>query len=178
MSSPLAEAFAASSELSDSKAQMTALEKIIADPAADVDALAVKEQAVVRLGELLAEHKLADKIIALVASLRPFFAQVAKAKTAKIVRTLIDQLAKIPGTSELQMQLCRDSIAWCKAEKRSFLRQRIEAKLGALLLEAKKYTEALALLEELLREVKRCAAHHRRQPRVRVHTHARTPAHT
>jgi len=134
---------------------MAALEKIIADPLADADALATKEQAVTRVGDLYAEHKLADKLIALVVALRPFFGQVAKAKTAKIVRTLIDQLAKIPDTRELQMQLCRDSIEWCKSEKRSFLRQRIQARLAALLLEAKKYTDALSLLEELLREVKR-----------------------
>jgi len=154
MASPLAEALAAASELAPA-AEMAALEKIIDDPAADADAVGVKEQAVARLGELCAEHKLADKLVALVVKLRPFFALVAKAKTAKIVRTLIDSLAKIPDTRELQMQLCRDSIEWCKAEKRSFLRQRIQAKLGALLLEAKMYTDALKLLEELLREVKR-----------------------
>ena len=63
-----------------------------------------------RLGELCAEHKLADKLIALVVALRPFFAQVAKAKTAKMVRTLIDQLAKIPDTRELQMQLVATTV--------------------------------------------------------------------
>ena len=55
-----------------------------------------------------------------------------------------------------QMRLCRDSVEWCTTEKRSFLRQRIQARLAALLVEAKKYTDALTLLEELLREVKRC----------------------
>ena len=153
--STLAEALAASKELKTETEEMAALEKIIADPASDAESVAAKETAVVRLGELCASNKLADKLVAMVVALRPFFAQVAKAKTAKIVRTLIDQLAKIPDTRDLQMQLCRDSIEWCKAEKRSFLRQRVQAKLGALLLEAKKYTEALALLEELLREVKR-----------------------
>jgi 26S proteasome regulatory subunit N6 len=152
--SHLAESLTSSLELSGS-AEMAALESIITDSAADPESIGVKEQAVTRLAELCAEHKLADKLSALVVALRPLFAQVAKAKTAKIVRTLIDQLAKIPDTHDLQMKLCRDSIEWCTAEKRSFLRQRIQARLAALLVEAKKYTDALTLLEELLREVKR-----------------------
>ena len=55
----------------------------------------------------------------------------------------------------LQMRLCRDAIEWCTAEKRSYLRQRIQARLASLLLDSKQYTDALALLTELLREVKR-----------------------
>jgi len=131
------------------------LEALVASEASDADALVAKEAAIQSLSELYAEAKQADKLVAMVAALRPFFSVVAKAKTAKIVRNLIDQLAKIPDTLPLQMQLCRDSIAWCKAEKRSFLRQRVEARLAALMLESKMYTEALALLDELLREVKR-----------------------
>ena len=100
--SHLAESLAASSELSGS-AEIAALERIISDSAVDPESIGVKEQAVTRLAELCAEHKLADKLIALMVALRPLFAQVAKAKTAKIVRTLIDQLAKIPDTHELQV---------------------------------------------------------------------------
>ena len=131
------------------------LEAKVASQATDTDSLVAKEEAIHLLSEHYAETAQADKLVALVAALRPFFAVVAKAKTAKIVRTLIDQLAKIPNTLPLQMQLCRDSIAWCKAEKRSFLRQRVEARLAALLLESKMYTDALALLDELVREVKK-----------------------
>uniref|UniRef100_A0A7S2J8I1 PCI domain-containing protein n=1 Tax=Haptolina brevifila TaxID=156173 RepID=A0A7S2J8I1_9EUKA len=134
---------------------MAELEKSIASPDVSPESIAAKEQAIHQLGELYVQNGLADKLVSLVSSLRPFFAVVPKAKTAKIVRMLIDQLSKIPNTLALQMQLCRDSIEWCKAEKRSFLRQRVQARLAALLLEGKMYTDALALLEELLKEVKR-----------------------
>lgn len=149
-----ADALAAALELSGPK-EMSALEQIVMAPETDADAIGVKESAIMKLGELYAEAKLADKLTAMVVALRPYFSICPKAKTAKIVRMLIDSLAKIPGTRDTQMQLCRDSIEWCKQEKRSFLRQRIQSRLASLLLQAKNYTEALALLDELLREVKR-----------------------
>jgi len=71
------------------------------------------------------------------------------------VKTLLDQLARIPDTLALQMRLCESSIEWCKVQKRSFLRQRIQARLAALMLENKQYTDALELLGTLLSEVKR-----------------------
>lgn len=36
---------------------------------------------------------------------------------------------------EMQIELCRQVVAWCNAQKRTFLRQRIESRLAALLFE-------------------------------------------
>ncbi|CAL2229537.1 unnamed protein product [Prunus armeniaca] len=44
---------------------------------------------------------------------------------------------------------------WTRAEKQTFLRQRVEAKLASLLMESKEYSEALSLLSGLITEVRR-----------------------
>jgi 26S proteasome regulatory subunit N6 len=115
----------------------------------------VKEQAIYKLGELYAKLGEADSLRSLLTQIRPFFDAIAKAKTAKIVRTLIDLVARIPDTINLQIELCQESIEWAKGEQRTFLRQRIEARLASLYLETDAYTQALRLLTTLLREVKR-----------------------
>ncbi|KAL8107171.1 hypothetical protein AgCh_023833 [Apium graveolens] len=80
---------------------------------------------------------------------------VPKAKTAKIVPGIIDTVAKIPGTSDLQVSVCKKIVEWTRAEKRTFFRQWIEARLAALLMESKEYSEALNLLVGLIKEVRR-----------------------
>ena len=115
----------------------------------------LKEQAICKLGELYADSARVKDIQALMIGIRPFFANIPKAKTAKIVRTLIDLVAKVPGAGAEQMQMCLDTIEWCKQEKRTFLRHRIQAKLAAMYFESRDFTKAMALTEELLREVKK-----------------------
>jgi hypothetical protein len=51
--------------------------------------------------------------------------------------------------------LCEDVISWCRLEKRSFLRQRIEAKLANLLLQRRDTMAALKLVNSLLGELKK-----------------------
>jgi len=90
-----------------------------------------------------------------VRELRPFFAAIPKARTAKLVRSVIDALDAVPGARELAVALCEETVAWCRAEKRSFLRLRVQIRLATLLLGAGRLAPALALLGGVLREVKK-----------------------
>jgi len=87
--------------------------------------------------------------------IRPFFTDLPKAKTAKIVRTLIEMVGTIKGTDNAQIEICKESIEWSTQEKRTFLRQRIESRLATLYFSKKEFTEALTLLTRLLREVRK-----------------------
>ena len=80
---------------------------------------------------------------------------VPKAKTAKIVRNIIDILATVKGHDELQVELCKEQMAWAREEKRTFLRHRVELRLSTLYLDMKMYQDALKLIGSLAFEVKK-----------------------
>mmetsp|Transcript_97661 Transcript_97661/g.237487 ORF Transcript_97661/g.237487 Transcript_97661/m.237487 type:complete len:448 (+) Transcript_97661:40-1383(+) len=114
-----------------------------------------RERAIYALGEFLVAQKRPGDISALSKELRPLFVELPKAKTAKIVRTLIDLLARTPNSRALQIGMCADCVEWCQGEKRTFLRQRVETRLAGLYLQESRYQEALELLTRLLAEVKK-----------------------
>lgn len=70
------------------------------------------------------------------------------------MRVIIDAISQVPGTTQLQLELCNEQVEWCRAEKRTFLRQRIEIRLASLHLQMREYNKALSLISELLREVR------------------------
>uniref|UniRef100_A0A803L5R6 26S proteasome regulatory subunit Rpn6 N-terminal domain-containing protein n=1 Tax=Chenopodium quinoa TaxID=63459 RepID=A0A803L5R6_CHEQI len=124
------------------------LQRVLGDLSSSPDNLSIKEQAITKLTEFLTQENKAENLLT---QLRPYFTLIPKAKTAKIVRGIIDVVAKVPGTTELQISLCREMVQWTHVEKRTFLRQRVEARLAALLMETKEYTEALSLLSNLIK---------------------------
>lgn len=87
---------------------------------------------------------------------RGFFDNATKAKCAKVVRAVLDIVCSLaPDQLEMQAEVCQNIIKWCKAEKRTFLRQRVEAKLAFILYEQEKYGDALTLVDDLLVELKK-----------------------
>jgi len=54
-----------------------------------------------------------------------------------------------------EVQLCKECIQWATDEKRTFLRQTLEARLIGLYYDTERYTDSLALISQLLRELKK-----------------------
>jgi len=114
-----------------------------------------KEACIYRVAALEAASGDARAVVDLLASAAPFFGAIAKAKVAKIVRRLLEIVAERSETLDLQADLCAKVVAWCLAEKRTFLRQRVESRLVAIDFERGRYDSALALVNRLLRELKK-----------------------
>ncbi|XP_005092362.1 26S proteasome non-ATPase regulatory subunit 11 [Aplysia californica] len=124
-------------------------------PQADDEAIKVKEQAILEVGKLLADQRKANELANLIKIVRPFLNMVSKAKAAKLVRALVDLFLDMEAGTGSEVELCKECIQWAKDEKRTFLRQSLEARLIALFFDTKKYQEALQLGSVLLRELKK-----------------------
>jgi 26S proteasome regulatory subunit N6 len=121
----------------------------------DEAALRVKEEALYRLAKLYVTGQQFDKVLALLQNANPFFAIIPKAKTAKIVRAVIEIVCEVPDALQVQITLCEQVVAWCISEKRSFLRQRVQSKLAALLFKSEQYNESFELVTKLIKELKK-----------------------
>ncbi|WFD43457.1 26S proteasome regulatory subunit rpn6 [Malassezia psittaci] len=120
----------------------------------DESMLAEQEAALLRLGELHRDQQDAQALADTLRSSRKFMSSIAKAKTAKLVRVLIDYFSGIPNSTQLQIQVTKENAEWAKNEKRIFLKQNLETKLIQLYNDAKMYREALPLITSLLKELK------------------------
>jgi 26S proteasome regulatory subunit N6 len=81
-----------------------------------------KEAYLLELAQKLAAAGMATELETLLVQIRESFVWMAKAKTAKIVRAIMDAASVIPDSLVLQVKMCEDSIQWAKDENRTFLR--------------------------------------------------------
>lgn len=90
-------------------------------------------------------------------SLNGLWTVFPRAKTAKLVKSLLDLFDENGNESALliEIELCKELLQWCETEKRAFLKQALEARLIALLHRTGQYSEALGLVGDVLRQLKR-----------------------
>jgi 26S proteasome regulatory subunit N6 len=131
------------------------LKQVTESPKTGPKATQIKERAVYDLTRAYCAQKQYTEIVSFLET-SSFFSVVTKAKCAKVVRQVLDIVCSLaPDAYDMQREICEKIIVWCRREKRTFLRQRVESKLAGILFEQNKFGEALILIDRLLGELKK-----------------------
>ncbi|KZT00062.1 PCI-domain-containing protein [Laetiporus sulphureus 93-53] len=117
--------------------------------------LRLQDSALVKLAEVYRDQNNAKGVADVIHLARTFVSSTAKAKTAKLIRTVLDCFNTIPDSQQIQIDVLTENIEWAKREKRIFLKHSLEIRLVGLQLDASQYKPALALIDTLLTELKR-----------------------
>ncbi|KAJ2158632.1 26S proteasome regulatory subunit rpn6 [Coemansia sp. RSA 552] len=127
---------------------------LLAEQSADTSS-ADREAALLELAALYERMQDAAALQNLISSSQPFLVTVSKAKSSKLIRTLVDRFSGIPGALQAQIDTCKGMLEWSRSENREYLRQSLETRLVSLYLDSRMYTDALALISKLLSELKK-----------------------
>ncbi|KAF2201287.1 PCI-domain-containing protein [Delitschia confertaspora ATCC 74209] len=138
-----------------SKAEQIYKEILANDPGSNDAAVRSYETALVGLGEVYRDQRRVEDLAELVRQTRSVLSTFAKAKTAKLVRQLLELFNTIPNTTDIQISVTKSCIEWAVSERRGFLRQNLETRLVSLYMQKQSYYEALTLINSLLKELKR-----------------------
>ncbi|KAF2880290.1 hypothetical protein ILUMI_25886 [Ignelater luminosus] len=125
------------------------------EPENEEEKIKNQEQDILNKGEQYKKEGKAKELAELIKGTRPFLSLISKAKAAKLVRSLVDFFLDLEAGIGIEVQLCKECIEWAKEERRTFLRQSLEARLVALYFDTGMYPEALQLGSTLLKELKK-----------------------
>lgn len=114
------------------------------------EALKLKEEAVIRAGQLLSQDQ--EALAAMIRTLEPAWLVFPRAKTVKIIRHLLDLF---PANSAVLLRLLEELVDWCTRDRRFYLKQALQIKLAGVQFAGHKYTQALQLLDVLSKELRR-----------------------
>ncbi|KAF5387395.1 hypothetical protein D9757_005788 [Collybiopsis confluens] len=123
-----------------------------------------QETALVNLGQLYRDQNNAQGVAEVINLSRSFMSSTAKAKTAKLIRTLLDYFNTIQDSQKIQMSVLKDNIEWAKqlgneiswpASTPIAIVHLSSCLFSLSQLEAHEYKSALALIDTLLTELRR-----------------------
>ncbi|CBY09159.1 unnamed protein product [Oikopleura dioica] len=121
----------------------------------DQETIRKNEAKIIELGEWLQKQGNAKELGELVKNVRPYLGSLSKAKAARLVRTLVDLFLDMDSAIGVEVDLCKECIQWAMEEKRTYLRQALEARLMALYFDTNNYKECLTLGQRLYSELKK-----------------------
>ena len=122
---------AAAPDLSEKVDNLSYLTNMAESPALqeiDEEVLKERESGIMELGKQYKDEGKAKELGKLIKLIRPFTKLISKAKAAKLVRELVDIYLDMDAATGYEVDLCKECIEWAKEEKRTFLRQSLEAR--------------------------------------------------
>ncbi|KAK0251271.1 hypothetical protein B0A54_13244 [Friedmanniomyces endolithicus] len=137
------------------KAEQTYQDILSKQPGTNDRAAREFENALLGLGELYRDHQRTQDLATLIQQTRDVLTSFARAKTAKLVRQLLDLFTAIPNTTDIQISVTKSCIDWAVSQRQGFLRQNLEVRLVGLHMQKQSYYDALTLINGLLKELKR-----------------------
>lgn len=142
-------------DLNAGTSALDALYAILESEREDEGATKVKEGAFDKVVRVYCRESMYEEVLGMIERNAAFFSKLTKAKTAKIIRSMLQVVSEEGSPLSLQADLCQRIIEWCEAERRTFLKQRVQSKLCGILFEEGKLQESASLLAQLLRELKK-----------------------
>ena len=115
----------------------------------------LQENDIISLAEHYSKNNCSNQLRNIIKATRPFLNQVSKAKSGKLVRTLVDLYLEMEVSAGDEVELCKECIEWTINERRNYLRQNLEAKLMGVYYIKNQFEEALNIGSALLKELKK-----------------------
>jgi len=144
-------------EIQDTKPEeaMELFHKVVITEDPENKLVKLKEESVYHITRIMAKKQDASLLKKLLTRLEGYFNSLAKAKTAKIVRQVVEIVSRSVTSIDLQVEMCEDAVEWCASKKRTFLKQRMQTRLAELLTKQGKFKPAIKIISEVLKEVKK-----------------------
>ena len=132
------------------------LQNLVKSAASGDADIKMKEEQIMELGNILAQNKQTEELRKMIEQTRPFLLSLGKAKASKLVRDLVELCLEIEGQDgDVKVELVKESIQWATEQSRNYLRQTLQSRLVRLYNDLKRYTLALPLAADLIKELKK-----------------------
>ncbi|KAF8357539.1 hypothetical protein PRIPAC_92534 [Pristionchus pacificus] len=122
---------------------------------ASEEVLKEMEETVLECAADLAKDKRTEDLLWTLTACRAVLPFLGKAKASRMLRTLLDLCLQTEEMKDRKIQLCNECIEWATAQKRTFLRRSLQARLIRLHNDNFSHTIALEMAGKLIAELKK-----------------------
>lgn len=123
----------------------------------NIEILRLKEVSILKSAGIIKSSGNYNELAQFIRSINGNLVEFSRAKTAKLIKTLLELFEDSGSEAALlvEVELCKELLGWCENEKRTFLLQSLKTRLVALYHRTGHFSEALILVADLIRQLKR-----------------------